>query len=214
MIIAIDGPAGAGKGTVARFLARELAVTYIDSGLFYRAWACAKNPNSDPNCFAPVWRFLKTGEDPDAFIAYLRQESVGQLTSKVSQDPVVRGSITREIRNFSRSSDLVIDGRDTTTVMFPDADVKLFITAALEIRAQRRCMEMQDSSDRLPLYCQQLQRRDEQDRTRAVAPLIQAIDAFVLDTSDLTIEQACAQALQIVMQSRCWKERHTMPKSK
>lgn len=199
MVIAIDGPAGAGKGTVAKFLAKELGITYVDSGLLYRAWAFThdgKMPVSD--CFAPVWQFLKTKEDPTGFIAGLRQEVVGQLASVVSRDPAVREIITQTIRNFAQTSDLVIDGRDTTTVIFPDADVKLFVTATLEARAKRRCLEMKDGLDRLPFYCQQLDHRDEQDRQRAIAPLVQAPDAMVLDTSELTIPQACATALHIV----------------
>lgn len=200
MVIAMDGPAGAGKGTVAKFLAKELSLTYVDSGLLYRAWAFAQT-DAQPlplDCFAPVWHFLNTGHDPDGVIARLRSESVGQFASKVSRDPAVRELITKTIRNFSRAHDLVIDGRDTTTVIFPDADIKLFVTATLDVRARRRCLEMNESLDRLPLYRQHLQQRDEQDCTRTLAPLVQAPDAFVLDTSDLTIAQACTKALQIV----------------
>lgn len=205
-VIAIDGPAGSGKGTIAHFLAKSLNYTYVDSGLFYRyvTYSIKNQLNfslllENPcNFFDPIMQYLQTGEDILDLIKDLRSEDCGQMTSKISQNLEIRAFVTKAIRHFSKISNIVIDGRDTTTVIFPKAHVKLFITASIQERAYRRLQELGDHPSKIQDYVQKIQYRDNQDSTRSFSPLIQTKDAILIDTSQLTIEQTCEKALNIV----------------
>jgi cytidylate kinase len=202
-VIAIDGPAAAGKGTIARFIAKELSFTYIDSGLFYRYVAMFKLSKYDihdmlasDSFFDTIFDYCKTERDENNIVRLLKSEACALAASHVSKDPAVRKFVTSAIVAYK--DDIVIDGRDTTTVMFPDADVKLFVTASPEIRAERRRREMDDQEDILQSYINKITDRDKNDTTRSVSPLVQAQDAILIDTSNMNIQQAREFALSIV----------------
>ncbi len=198
-MIAIDGPAAAGKGTLARRLASHLGLRYLDSGMLYRAVAArvlrAGGDPADPGQSVAAVRALAEGDlaAPD-----LRDEAVSRAASVVSAIPEVRAALVDYQRAFGESPPgAVIDGRDIGTVVFPDATHKLFVTADPEIRAARRHAELAGRgapSDRAEVL-RELAERDARDRGRAVAPLTPAADAVVLDTSALDIDEAFEAAL-------------------
>ncbi|MGZ3172383.1 MAG: (d)CMP kinase [Croceibacterium sp.] len=201
MIIAVDGPTASGKGTIARALAAHFGLPHLDTGLLYRAvgrqvFLDGGVPDDGGDalaaCAFPEGLLL----DPE-----LRSEATGGLASRVSVHHSVRQALYERQRSFATQPDgAVLDGRDIGTVIAPDADVKLFVTASLEARAGRRWKEMQQRGDRRTLkeITEDLRRRDERDRTRAEAPLRPAEDAVVLDTSEMGIEEAVAAAVVAV----------------
>ncbi|MGZ3197345.1 MAG: (d)CMP kinase [Croceibacterium sp.] len=201
MIIAVDGPTASGKGTIARALAAHFGLPHLDTGLLYRAvgrqvFLDGGDPDDGGDalaaCAFPEGLLL----DPE-----LRSEATGGLASRVSVHHSVRQALYERQRSFATQPDgAVLDGRDIGTVIAPDADVKLFVTASLEARAGRRWKEMQQRGDRRTLkeITEDLRRRDERDRTRAEAPLRPAEDAVVLDTSEMGIEEAVAAAVVAV----------------
>lgn len=230
-MIAIDGPASSGKGTVAAFLAKELQYMHVDSGLFYRYFArfyketcedtsvvgaLAAQLLAQPTAevvkfFEPVLEFFYQKSDHAHIIPVLKTESCAQVASKISTEPNVRQCVNTAIRSIDKN--LVIDGRDTTTVIFPDADVKLFITANVQTRAKRRMWEDETrishstlgkndvpATERSTLqhYVDAIVKRDQQDATRSVAPLICPEDAIVVDTSEMNTSQMCEHVMQIV----------------
>jgi cytidylate kinase len=216
MIIAIDGPAGAGKGTISGYLAIKFDLMYLDTGLLYRALAKAviteKVDPADPSAVANVARTITTHdvEDPD-----LRGEEIAAIASQVAVIPEVRNILNDLQRNFCRTikspyQGAILDGRDIGTVICPDATCKLFITARPEIRNQRRFLETQMSSEASPeaisRITQKIAERDNRDTTREIAPLTPASDAIIIDTSDLTIDEACTKAAlyvaECLLQSR------------
>jgi CMP/dCMP kinase len=194
VIIAVDGPAAAGKGTIARALARHFGFHFLDTGTLYRRVGLA---------------VLKSGEDA-ALVAKnlndyafddseLRSEDVGAMASVVAVIPEVRSALLGFQRDFaSQKPGAVLDGRDIGTVVCPRAQVKLYLTASPEVRARRRHEELkslgQDVSYSTTL--DEIRRRDERDSNRAVAPLLPAPDATIIDTSDMTVEAAIAAAIQ------------------
>jgi CMP/dCMP kinase len=194
VIIAVDGPAAAGKGTIARALARHFGFHFLDTGTLYRRVGLA---------------VLKSGEDA-ALVAKnlndyafddseLRSEDVGAMASVVAVIPAVRSALLSFQRDFaSQKPGAVLDGRDIGTVVCPTAQVKLYLTASPEVRARRRHEELkslgQDVSYSNTL--DEIRRRDERDSNRAVAPLLPAPDATIIDTSDMTVEAAIAAAIQ------------------
>jgi cytidylate kinase len=204
-VVAIDGPAASGKGTVARRLAATLGFAHLDTGLLYRAVGLAViqaggNPaDAGAATRAAAALDLARLEDPA-----LRGDLAGSAASKVAAVPEVRASLLAFQRNFAKAPPgglgAVLDGRDIGTVICPDASVKLFITATAEIRAHRRFLELssQGSAWTEPEVLADIRARDTRDMSRPVAPLAQAPDAHLLDTSDLDIETAVARALSIV----------------
>jgi cytidylate kinase len=227
-VVAIDGPASSGKGTVAAYLAKELRYLHIDSGLFYRyfAYICSQTDSVSIDktllnaqldivkFFKPVFQFFYNKQEFTELISTLKTESCGQVASKVSAEGDVRQCINFAIRSINQN--LVIDGRDTTTVIFPDADVKLFITADVQTRARRRMLEAKDrgewtleasvaneesvafNDNRLLCYIDAISKRDHNDTTRSIAPLICSQYATLVDTSDMTTLQMCEHVTQIV----------------
>ena len=209
MIVAIDGPAAAGKSTTARRVARELGFLYLDTGAMYRAvtWAMLE-ASVDPagEDAVPFVQSLKVDvayEDDEMGVRvngedvtpHLRTSRVSGMTSRVSQLAVVREKLVDEQRRIARECEArdggaVLDGRDIGTVVFPDAGVKIFLLASIEERARRRWKEMTRSGKKASLEAiqEELEARDRQDAERALAPLRKADDALVLDTSDLTID--------------------------
>ena len=197
MVIAIDGPAGAGKSTVARALARELGFTYLDSGAMYRSVGllALREPDVSPAVLATEARIdliaapggvrvLLDGRDVSEEI---RTPEVSEAASRVAADPAVRSVLVDMQRGLLSSGDWVAEGRDIGTIVAPDADVKVFLTADPAVRAHRRALEL--GLDDAAVAAEQAA-RDERDRTRAASPLRPAADALVLDTTDLTVDQA------------------------
>lgn len=212
MIIAVDGPAGAGKGTISGYLAMKFDLLYLDTGLLYRALAKAvlreKVDPKDTQAVTNIARSLKIDDvqDPD-----LRGEDIAAIASQVAIITEARHILDEFQRAFCRSvkppyKGAILDGRDIGTVICPDATCKLFITARPDIRNKRRMLETQMeteiSSQTLSDIAQKIAERDTRDSTRKIAPLTPAADAFIIDTSDLTIEQACTIAAQYVAE-RC-----------
>ncbi len=201
MIVAVDGPAASGKGTIARALAARYGLAHLDTGLLYRAVGLT---------------VLRTGGDPadeddavracgfDAHLlgdANLKSEAAGKAASIVSAHPAVRAALLQRQRAFARRpGGAVLDGRDIGTVIAPDASPKLFVTAAPEVRARRRHDELVRLGLRVTLdhVLGDIRARDERDSARAAAPLRQADDAVLLDTSALDVDAAIAAAVGIV----------------
>jgi len=198
MIIAVDGPTASGKGTIARALAAHFGLPHLDTGLLYRAVGRQVFlDGGDPDragdaltaCSFPEGLLL----DPE-----LRSEATGGLASRVSVHHSVREALYERQRAFAtQPGGAVLDGRDIGTVIAPDADVKLFVTASVEARAQRRWKEMRLRGETVSLdeIAEDLRRRDERDRNRAEAPLREAQDAVAIDTSDMAIDEAIAAAI-------------------
>lgn len=199
MIVAIDGPAASGKGTLARRLAAHLGLAYLDTGLLYRAVGMAVvragGDPSDPAAAEAAARAL----DPQALSdPALRLDEAGQAASKVAAIPGVRAALLDFQRQVARRAPgAVLDGRDIGTVVCPDADHKLFVTASLEKRAERRLKELlgRGVATIQEAVLQEMRERDARDSGRSVAPLVPAPDAFLLDTTELDADQAFAAAL-------------------
>ena len=205
MIVAVDGLAASGKGTIARAIASRFGLPHLDTGLLYRAVGL---------------NLLRWGGDPESEFAALRacdfsqidlgdrelkSEAVGGIASRISAYPSVRAALVERQRGFAEQpGGAVLDGRDIGTVIAPDADAKLFITARPEIRAGRRYEELRRLGLDVHLadVLLDIQARDERDRNRAAAPLRAAADAHVIDTSDMGVEAAAGQAIAAVERRR------------
>ncbi|MXV43730.1 (d)CMP kinase [Saccharibacter sp. 17.LH.SD] len=201
LIVAVDGPAAAGKGTLARALAETLGLPYLDTGLLYRAVARrvldqGKNP---AECGAEQARVLQT---EDLQRDDLRASEVDRAASLVARQPSVRAALLERQREFGQAHGAVVDGRDIGTVVFPNADVKLFITASPEVRAQRRYKQRHgvlcDDPALLAEEVAALVARDEQDASRAVSPLRPADNAIQILTDDLGAEAVLHRALDVL----------------
>lgn len=206
--IAIDGPAGAGKSTVARRIAEKLGYLYIDTGAMYRAvalWALRRGvalsdmhrleqlANEAAIEFAPDdGKVLLNGEDVSDFI---RAPEVGDAASEVSRIPAVRRALVAKQREIGERSSVVMEGRDIGSVVFPDATVKIFLDAQPEVRAERRAAESDLPSE---LVAEKIRERDRRDQTRAHSPLMQAPDAVYVDTTGMSIQDVEAALLKIV----------------
>lgn len=193
--VAIDGPAAAGKGTVARAMAEALGFAHLDTGLLYRAVALRSLAGEDP---AEVARLLDPGALDDAG---LRRPEVSEEASRVAAIPEVRASLLAFQKRFARrEGGAVMDGRDVGTVICPEAEAKLFVTASEEARARRRHGELLAAGEPSDLEgtLAQIRARDARDAARAAAPLLAAPDAVLIDTSGLSIEAAVDAALAVV----------------
>lgn len=206
MIIAIDGPLAAGKGTIARALAARFGLRYLDTGSLYRAVAVAvieaRGDLDNPEDAERAAQSLDLAAIDDTAI---RSAAAGQGASKVAAMPVVRAALLDLQRRFAAAPPgAVLDGRDIGTVVCPDADVKLFITADETARAQRRQAELAAKGEALSLddMLAQLRERDQRDAERAAAPMRPAADAHLLDTTGLSIEAAIEAACAIIEDGR------------
>ncbi|MFN2453570.1 MAG: (d)CMP kinase [Pyrinomonadaceae bacterium] len=217
LIIAIDGPSGAGKSTLGRMVARELRLLYIDTGAMYRAAALAVTESGvsttdDAKVAAIVKRAqVDLAGDPDSLRVTLngrdvsdeiRTEAVSHMASVVSVIPEVRRTLVERQREMGRSNEdgVVLDGRDIGTVVFPDADVKFFLTAAPEERAHRRYEEERRHERDISFEetLADINKRDQRDSTRADSPLTIAEDAIVLDSSELSIEEVFGRMMSAI----------------
>lgn len=208
-VIAIDGPSASGKGTVAALVAQALGFHYLDSGAIYRVTAHAAQRAGlsldDEAALAELARGLdlrfEGGEvflDGEAVGDVIRIEEAGRAASKIAAMPVLRAALLERQRAFRQAPGLVTDGRDMGSVVFPDATVKIFLTASREARAQRRYKQLIEKGfdANLAALFQDLSERDARDAARAAAPLKQTADAALLDTTGLTISQAVERVLQ------------------
>ncbi|HVY57015.1 MAG TPA: (d)CMP kinase [Xanthobacteraceae bacterium] len=211
MIVALDGPAASGKGTIGKRLAAHYGLRHLDTGLIYRAVAKAlldaDAPLDDRARAVAAARAL----DPQTFDAKaLKAHAIGEAASIVSAFPEVRAALLAFQRDFAAAPPgAVLDGRDIGTVICPDADVKIFVVAAPEERARRRAAEMRDEGQAVDeaAILADILRRDERDRTRATAPLKPAPDAHLLDTTHLDIDGAVRAAVAIVEAVRAGRSR-------
>nr|WP_300185866.1 (d)CMP kinase [uncultured Agathobaculum sp.] len=213
--VAIDGPSGAGKSTVARAAAARLGYVYVDTGAMYRAIGlavCRKGISSDDTAgivaVLPEVQLDIRYEDGAQHILLCREDvsdairtpEIAKYASKVSAVPEVRQFLLETQRDMAKNGNILMDGRDIGTVILPDAPVKIFLTASAEARAQRRYLELHEKGQSITFdeVLHDIQQRDEQDMTRAVAPLKQAADAVLLDTSDISLEQSIEAVLRII----------------
>jgi cytidylate kinase len=204
LLIAVDGPAASGKGTVARALAQRYGLPHMDTGLLYRAvalnlWRWGGDPGNE---FEALRACDHLGFDPSD--EELRSEPVSRIASAISAYPAVRAALLERQQDFAgQPGGAVLDGRDIGTVIAPGADVKLFVTATPEVRAQRRVRELLERG--MPGHYDDvladIRARDARDTNREVAPLKQAPEAILLDTSELDVDQAIAEAARLIEQA-------------
>jgi len=214
LTVAIDGPAGAGKSTVARQLAKQLKYIYIDTGAMYRAVALAVLRSGIAT--DDIQRIVEFTSKLDIKLKYegganrvwldgedvtneIRTPEVSKLVSIIAQIPAVRQIMLERQRELAKGGGVVMDGRDIGTKVLPHADVKIFLTASIAERARRRWLELVEKGYDIDLADleQEIARRDQMDRERAVSPLVQAADAILIDTTNLSIEQAVDRIMAI-----------------
>ena len=201
IVIAVDGPAASGKGTIARALARHFGLPHMDTGMLYRAVALTMfRFGGDPGSEFEALRACEGVAQVDPADPELRSEAVGAIASRISAYPGVRAALLERQRGFAgQPSGAVLDGRDIGTVIAPHASVKLFVTASPEVRAQRRVRELLERG--MPAHLEDvlvdIRARDARDSGRDAAPLRQADDAELLDTSDMDIDAAIEAAISL-----------------
>lgn len=202
IVIAVDGPAASGKGTIARALARHYGLPHLDTGMLYRSVALSLfrfggDISSEFEAVRACHEIDKISPDEEE----LRSETIGKLASRISAYPAVRAALLDRQRVFAaQPGGAVLDGRDIGTVIAPDADVKLYVTASPDVRATRRLAEITARGMRAHFdeVLADIRSRDERDSARASAPLTHATDALEIDTSDLDVDTAIAAALRLV----------------
>lgn len=215
-VLTLDGPSGVGKGTICLMVARELGWHILDSGSLYRLLALSAGDDADLNNITQLADLARDMQieyvtSGDALGIYLRGENVseairteatGVLASKVAVIPEVRQALLDKQKAFAQAPGLVADGRDMGTTVFPDAELKIFLTASAEERAKRRYKQLNDKGidANLSQLTVELKERDERDSTRSASPLLAADDAIVIDTTSLDIEQVFNQVMQLVKQ--------------
>ncbi|MBE1301089.1 MAG: (d)CMP kinase [Alteromonadaceae bacterium] len=215
-VITIDGPSGAGKGTISLKLAQKLGWHFLDSGAIYRVLAVATLHHGidaeDEDAIVPLAAGLDVNFEVnaagDSFIILegedvtdsIRTEEVGATASKVASLPKVREALLRRQRAFQEAPGLVADGRDMGTVVFPDAPAKIFLTASAEERAARRHKQLQEKGHDVSItrLLSDIKARDDRDSNRAVAPLVPADDAYLLDSTGVSIEEVLEKALGFI----------------
>lgn len=208
--VAIDGPAGAGKSTIAKLVAKEKGYIYVDTGAMYRALAIHfLKHNIAPENIVEITRACESAEvsicyengvqqvylNGENVTDQLRTEEVGNMASRTSAIPAVREKLLELQRALAKENDVIMDGRDIGTNILPDADVKIYLTASVETRARRRyneLLEKGENCDFNQIACD-IRERDKRDMTRATAPLRKAEDAVLIDSSDLTIAEVVSQ---------------------
>ena len=223
--LALDGPAGAGKSTIARRVAKELSFIYVDTGAMYRAMALyllRREVNKDDTeqigniCQdAEISIEYQNGEqivllNDENVNSYLRTEEVGNMASVSSAVPRVREKLLSLQRKLARDMSVVMDGRDIGTTILPDADVKIYLTASSLTRAKRRYLELQEKGTvcNLDEIQKDIEERDQRDMNREISPLRQAEDAVLVDSSDLTIQQVVDRILQIFRSKTSGEKSH------
>ena len=209
LIIAVDGPSGAGKSTIARLLSKRLGYLYLDTGAMYRAVALAVkragvSPDDDGEltavCREAEISFVRTDDHCHVFLggedvsAAIRTPEISLLTSKISMKKVVRDILARRQRELGKDGGVVLEGRDIGTVVFPDADLKFFLSATAEERGKRRYLELKAKGEDVQLErtIAEVAQRDQQDAQREHAPLRRADDAIDIDSTGLSIEEVVA----------------------
>jgi CMP/dCMP kinase len=215
LVIAIDGPSGSGKSTLGKALARVLGYLYVDSGAVYRAVARRALdegvPLDDVSQLARLARLsaIRLEGDPDHLRVYLdgrevtsqiRLPDASHASSVIATVPEVREAVVEKLREMSHKGGVVMDGRDIGTKVFPNAEVKLFLDASLDVRARRRCEEERERGRAVSVeqVRAELEERDRRDRARAATPLVRAADAVFLDTSDMPLDRVVDRVLEIV----------------
>lgn len=222
MNIAIDGPAGAGKSTIAKTLAKELGFIYVDTGAMYRAMALhfirlgirAEDAEAVKNAAEDVsvtilyekgsQQVILNGEN---VTGQIRTEEVGNMASATSVYPAVRTKLVELQRQLAKTADVIMDGRDIGTCVLPDAQVKIYLTASVETRAKRRYKELLEKkvSCELAAIMKDIEERDYRDMHRETSPLKQAEDAVLLDSSDLSVTQVVDEIRRVYQERKKWK---------
>ena len=217
-VITVDGPGGSGKGTISLRLAQELGWHLLDSGALYRLVAvAAMDQGVEPRDEAALGQVAEEldaefGSSEQGMVVRLqgqdvtgrlRSEAVSALASEVASLPAVRAALVRRQRAFRQPPGLVADGRDMGTVIFPDAHLKIFLTASAEARAERRYKQLKEKGENVNLsrLFREIEKRDERDRKRAVSPLKPAADAHVIDSTELTIDEVLQKIHELLEES-------------